>query len=99
MITDALIVTHPAALSATAAGLQRRGGKPRGQDCRRLNIVIRYMKRHKVVLFYGKLQKPWKLVAFSDAAFRAMEEESSGLSRVPVSSDGAPGRRRHRYQV
>ena len=59
--------------------LQRRGHKPRAVDLRRLNLVVKYLKRHRVSLFYGKVKKPWRITGFSDAAFKAQNEDSSGL--------------------
>ena len=59
--------------------LQRRAHKPRIKDCRRLNVVIKFMKRHKVAIYYGKVKKPWRITGFSDAAFKAQSEDSSGL--------------------
>ena len=60
--------------------LQRRGANPRVKDCYRLNMVLRYLKRHKVGLLFRKMDGELKLVGFTDAAFRAQVEESSGLA-------------------
>ena len=43
-------------------------------------MVIRYMKRHKCGLKSVTLQRPLKLVAFIDAAFKAQPEKATGLA-------------------
>jgi hypothetical protein len=60
--------------------LQRRAHCPRLTDCRRLNLVVRYMKRVPVTLMYQRITGPLRLLCFSDAAFKAQEDESSGLA-------------------
>ena len=60
--------------------LQRRAHARRIIDCKRLNVVIRYMKRHKCGLKSIILQHPLKLVALIDAAFKAQPEEATGLA-------------------
>ena len=60
--------------------LQRRGSAPRAVDCRRINLVCRYLKRHRVGIFYGKVPEPWRLVGFSDSAFKAQDDEAAGLA-------------------
>ena len=68
-------------LSVFVQALQRRAHAPRVCDIKRLNTVVRYAKRRPLGLFYGKLltDKP-SLLTFSDAAFKALVEESSGLA-------------------
>ena len=60
--------------------LQRRGHAPRLVDCRRLNVLVRYLKKAPVGIFHRKVAEPRRLIAFSDSAFKAQEEESSGLA-------------------
>ena len=72
-------------LTATGAlvyiqALQRHAQKPTIGHCKRINIVLRYLRRNESGLSYSKLTHPLKLVAFTDAAFRALPEESSGLA-------------------
>ena len=67
-------------LAVYVQALQRRGAKPRVVDCRRINLVVRYLKRHATGIFYPKLAQPWRLVGISDSAFRAQEDESTGLA-------------------
>ena len=69
-----------AELAVYVQALQRRAHAPRIKDCKRLNVVIRYMKRHKCGLKSIALKHPLKLVAFTDAAFKAQPEESTGLA-------------------
>ena len=64
--------------------LQRRAHAPRATDCRRLNVVVRYLQRHKHSLTYEKLSGDLKLGGLSDAAFR-----SSGRRAIGVSTPGA----------
>ena len=60
--------------------LQRRAHQPRYVDCRRLNVVVRYMQRTKVSIVYEKIAEPIRILGFSDSAFKAQEEESTGLA-------------------
>ena len=60
--------------------LQRRGHVPRVCDCRRLNLVIRYLQRHRIGIRYLRMPERVKLLGFTDSAFRAQEGESSGLA-------------------
>ena len=60
--------------------LQRRAQKPRVKDCKNLNLVVRYLKKQKLGIRYRKLQGPLRLVAHSDAAFKALVGEGSGLA-------------------
>jgi len=60
--------------------LQRHGSAPRYVDCRRLNVVVRYMKRHKVGLWYKKFNGKVRMLGFTDSAFKTQEEEGSGLA-------------------
>ena len=39
-------------LAVYIQALQRRGSGPRVVDCRRLNLVVRYLKRHRIGLKY-----------------------------------------------
>ena len=49
-------------------------------DCRRVNLGVRYLKRHRICIFYGRVAEPYRLVGYSDSAFRAQDGESSGLA-------------------
>ena len=60
--------------------LQRRAHAPRVIDCKRLNVVVRFLKREHGEIRYGNLQGPHKLIGFSDSAFKAQDGESSGLA-------------------
>ena len=61
--------------------LQRRAHSPRVKDCKRLNTVVRYVKRKKIGIKYGPLPPgDANLTVFSDAAFKAIPDESSGLA-------------------
>ena len=60
--------------------LQRRSAATRIIDLRRLNLVVRYLKRHKIGVKYLYLQGPVRLIGFTDSAFKAQEGESSGLA-------------------
>ena len=69
-------------ISVYVQALQRRAQTPRKEDCKRLNVVCRYIKRRPRGLRYRKFRKgiPQALICFSDAAFKALVEESSGLA-------------------
>ena len=69
-----------AELAVYVQALQRRAHAPGIKDCKRLNVVIRYMKRHKRGLKSIALQHPLELVAFTDVAFQAQPEEPTGLA-------------------
>ena len=69
-----------AAISVYIQALQRHAQAPRVIDCKRLNALVRYLKRGRIGIWYTKLKGPWRLVAVSDAAFRAQPEDSSGLA-------------------
>ena len=69
-------------ISVYVQALQRRAQTPRVEDCKRLNVVCRYIKRRPRGLRYRKFRKgiPQAIICFSDAAFKALVEESSGLA-------------------
>ena len=69
-----------AELAVYVQALQRRAHAPRIKDCKRLNLVIRYMKRHKCGLRLVTLKHPLRLVGFTDAAFKAQPEEPTGIA-------------------
>ncbi len=60
--------------------LQRRSHAPRVVDCRRLNVVVRYMQRDKVSMIYEFVPEPHRILGYSDSAFKAQEGEASGLA-------------------
>jgi hypothetical protein len=82
-------------LAVFVQALQRRAHAPRLCDCKRLNVVVRYAKRRPLGIFYGKLdQRKPSLTTLSDAAFKALVEESSGLALrgcCILLADTAPG--------
>ena len=52
--------------------LQRHASKPRLKDCRRLNIVVRFLKRNKLGVWYEKIPGQFiRILGFTDAAFKA----------------------------
>ena len=69
-------------ISVYVQALQRRAQTPRKEDCKRLNVVARFVKRRPRGLRYRKFHNgiPQALICFSDAAFKALVEESSGLA-------------------
>ena len=69
-----------AILAVYIQALQRRAHQPRILDCKRLNVVIRYMKRHKCGLNSICISHPMKLTAFTDAAFKAQPGDPTGLA-------------------
>lgn len=62
-------VLTKAELAAYVQTLQRRAHAPRIKDCKRLNVVIRCMKKRKCGLKGIALQHPIKNVAVTDVAF------------------------------
>ena len=68
-----------AELAVYVQALQRRAHAPRIIDCKRLNVVMCHMKRHKCGLKSITLKHPLKLVAFTDVAFKTQPGEAIGL--------------------
>ena len=60
--------------------LQRRGSKPRYVDCKKINTLVRYLKRHKIGIWYGLFSGKVRLLPFTDSAFKAQEDEGNGLA-------------------
>ena len=78
--------------------LQRHASKPRLKDCRRLNIVVRFLKRNKLGVWYERINSDWiRILGFTDAAFKAQEGESTGLAlrglAVLIAADPFHGQR------
>ena len=69
-----------AAIAVFVQALQRRGHAPRAQDLKKLNLVLRWCRRHPVGILFRKVQGKPRLVAVSDAAFKAIPDEASGLA-------------------
>ena len=95
-----MVLTRPDAAVYIQA-LQRRAHAPRVVDCKRLNLVVKFIKNQPSGIRYRKLKGTLRLVCFSDSAFRAVPEESSGLAlrgccillasddpKTPASPDG-----------
>ncbi|CAK0808244.1 unnamed protein product, partial [Prorocentrum cordatum] len=74
-----LCLTMPA-IAVYVQALQRHGAEPRAQDLKRLNLVLRWVRRHKVGILFRKLPGRLRLVGVTDAAFKAIPDESSGLA-------------------
>ena len=55
--------------------LQRRVHAPGVPDCKRLSLVIRYMEKHNCGFKSVCLKHTFKLVGFTDAAFKAQPDE------------------------
>ncbi len=96
-----LCLTMPA-IAVYVQALQRHGAEPRAQDLKRLNLVLRWVRRHKIGILFRKLPGRLRLVGVTDAAFKAIPDESSGLAlrgcvivlntdcdTTPASPDGA----------
>ena len=62
--------------------LQRYLAKPRCADCRRMNVVLKYLKATKVGIRYVPPDngKPFKIAVISDAAFKAIPDDPAGLA-------------------
>ena len=60
--------------------LQRRSHSCRLKDCRRVNVVLRYLKRHKHGIMYPRLGERVRIIGFTDSAFKTQEGEGSGLA-------------------
>ena len=76
----AWIVLTRVELAVYVQALQRRAHAPRVTDCKRLNRVIRYMKRHKCGLKTVCVRHPLTFVGFTDVAFKAHPDERIGLA-------------------
>ena len=61
--------------------LQRHAHQPRCCDLLRLNIVLRFIKKKVIGIWYPYLgEGELRLSTISDAAFRALVDESAGLA-------------------
>ena len=60
--------------------LQRRGSAPRVIDVKRCNLVIRYLRRFKGGIKAVKVSHPRKIIGFTDAAFKALLDDPTGLA-------------------
>ena len=69
-----------AAIAIYVQSLQRHGQAPRGCDMKRLNLVVRWVKKHKTGIMFKRIKGPLRLVVVSDAAFKSIPDESSGLA-------------------
>ena len=49
-------------------------------DCRRINVLVRHLTRHKQGLWYEAVTGNIRLLGFTDSAFKAQESEGSGLA-------------------
>ena len=67
-------------LAVYVQALQRRAHAPGVTGCKRLNLVIRYMEKHKCGLKSVNFKHPLKLVGFIDAAFKAQPDVPIGLA-------------------
>ena len=74
-----MVLTRPD-VAVYVQSLQRHAATPRIIDLKRLNVVVRFIKAKVVDIWYPRLKGPVKLMAFSDAAFKTLPEESSGLA-------------------
>ena len=60
--------------------LQRHNHCPTVAECRRLNLVLRYIRKVQSGVLFRHIRHPLKLVGMSDAAFKAQPDEGSGLA-------------------
>ena len=67
----AWMVSTRADVAVYVQALQRRGSGPRVVDCRRLNLVLRYLKRQLVGIRYAHVPAPHRLVGLYESAFRS----------------------------
>jgi len=49
-------------------------------DCKRINIVLRYLVKERIGVHYRPLEGPVRLLGFTDSAFKALNDEGSGLA-------------------
>jgi len=89
----AWIVLTRAEIAIYVQALQRRASGPRVTDCRRINVLVRYVTRHQEGLWYEAVSGNIRLLGFTDSAFKAQEEESSGLALRGLAIIVAPERR------
>ena len=83
----AWIALTRADLAVYIQALQRWAHAPRIQDCKRLDIAIRYLKGHKCCLRSVQVKHPLKLVAVIDAAFKAELHKSARANCCVVGVD------------
>ena len=69
-----------AGLAAYVQALQRRAHAPRIKDCKRFNLVIKYVEGHKRGLKHVTLQHPLTCVGCTEATFKAQPGEPTNLA-------------------
>ena len=70
----AWMVNTRADVAIFVGALQRVAKNPRIIDMKRLNTVLKFMKKHQVITLFRKLTLPIKLIAISDSAFKRQDE-------------------------
>ena len=75
-----MVGIDPARHCSLCAGTAEARHAPRIIDCKRCNIVIRYLRQHKCGLRAVTIKHPVKLLGYCDAAFEAHVEDSTGLA-------------------
>ena len=70
------VVNSRADVAVFCGALQRCAKSPKYVDMKRLNTVIKYIKKHPVVTLFRKLSGPLRVVAISDSAFRRQDESA-----------------------
>ena len=63
-----------AVISVYRQACQRRAHAPRAIDCKRLNTLLKYVRRNGIGIWFRKVARPFRLVGVTDAAFKTQPE-------------------------
>ena len=77
----AWVVNTRTDIAIFVGALQRVAKSPKYVDIKRLNIVLKFLKRHPIKTLFKRLNGPLRIVAISDSAFKR-QDESSGMQRL-----------------
>ena len=70
----AWVVNTRAEIAIFVGALQRVAKTPKYKDMKRLNTVLRFMKKHPMETTFKRLTGPLKIIAVSDSAFKRQDE-------------------------
>eukprot|EP00971_Amphidinium_carterae_P304266 6046514-Amphidinium_carterae.2 len=88
-----LVQSRPEA-AVTTSFLQSVANKPSGEHLVQLSLLLKWLRRHKVVTAFPAMRGPFRLLLFSDAAFKPEEIQQPHARRgelLLLTSDGVNG--------
>ena len=85
----AWVVNTRADVAIFVGALQRVAKSPRYVDIKRLNIVLKFLKRHPIETKFKTIKGPLRIVAISDSAFKRQDESPLACrgSMIVLSAD------------